>query len=130
MAEPIPNLLFKYLGEEGGIKTLENLTLMFSNPADLNDPFEFLPRLELSPQSRDDERTSKAKNQVRDYGRNSFIFCMTSKEHNVRMWDHYGDKHQGLMIQLVSERLWPNTVDGFSAFIMTPKSALTPWISR
>ncbi|WP_395717357.1 DUF2971 domain-containing protein [Prosthecobacter sp.] len=100
MAEPIPNLLFKYLGKEGGIKTLENLTLMFSNPADLNDPFEFLPRLELSPHSRDDERTSKAKNQVRDYGRNSFIFCMTSKEHNVRMWDHYGDKHQGLMIQL------------------------------
>jgi len=100
MAEPIPNLLFKYLGKEGGIKTLENLTLMFSNPADLNDPFEFLPRLELSPQSRDDERTSKAKDHVRDYGCNSFIFCMTDKEHNVRMWDHYGDKHQGLMIQL------------------------------
>lgn len=100
MAEPIPNLLFKYLAVEGGIKTLEHLTLMFSNPADFNDPFEFLPRLELNPQSCGDERTSNAQDQVQLYGCNSFIFCMTKNEHNVRMWDHYGDKNQGLMIQL------------------------------
>ena len=100
MAKPIPDLLFKYLDAEGGIKTLENLTLMFSNPADFNDPFEFLPGLKLSPQSCGNERTYKAQHQVRHYGRNSFIFCMTDKEHNVRMWDHYGDKNQGLMIQL------------------------------
>lgn len=95
----IPDTLFSYLGTKG-IAVLENLELMFSNPADFNDPFEFLPRLELQPLSCGDERTSKAQHQVRLYGCNSFIFCMTDKEHNVRMWDHYGDKHQGLMIEL------------------------------
>jgi hypothetical protein len=89
--DPIPTPLFKYLDEEGGIKTLENLTLMFSNPADFNDPFEFLPAL----------NETRPVNEIRDrYARNSFIFCMTKREFNVRMWDHYGDKHRGLMISL------------------------------
>lgn len=97
----IPEILFKYL-DAGGLKLLENLELMFSNPADFNDPFEFLPSLlsELKDDSCGSDRTSKTQQVVKKYGCNSFIFSMTDKEHNVRMWDHYGDKHQGLMISL------------------------------
>lgn len=101
-AKTIPPVPVSYLGTPG-IAILENLELMFSNPVDFNDPFEFLPRLtdvRLRTQSCGDERSSKARHIVRDYACNSFIFCMTDKEHNVRMWDHYGERHQGLMISL------------------------------
>ena len=38
----MPQILYKYLDAEGAIKTLENHTLKFSSPLDLNDPFECL----------------------------------------------------------------------------------------
>lgn len=37
-----PPILYKYLDPEGAIKTLENCTLKFSSPLELNDPFEGL----------------------------------------------------------------------------------------
>lgn len=98
-AKPIPDTLVSYLGIKG-IAVLERLELMFSNPADFNDPFEFLPKLPLRKESCGDERAAKARDGVRLFGLNSFIFCMTDQEHNVRMWDHYGDGNRGLMISL------------------------------
>ena len=38
----IPPVLYKYLDAEGAIKTLGNLSLKFSSPLSLNDPFEGL----------------------------------------------------------------------------------------
>ncbi len=99
-SQEVPNVLFKHL-DAGGIKVLENLELMFSNPADFNDPFEFLPCLTpCNEESCGEERAYQAQKLVRHYGLNSFILSMTDKEHNVRMWDHYSDRHQGLMISL------------------------------
>lgn len=45
--KPIPDTLFKYC-DAASIAALdgEQAQLMFSKPADLNDPFEFLPGLE------------------------------------------------------------------------------------
>lgn len=37
-----PAILYKYLDADGAIKTLENHTLKFSSPLELNDPFEGL----------------------------------------------------------------------------------------
>ncbi len=99
LTKPIPKVLVSYLGIRG-IAVLENLELMFSSPADFNDPFEFLPKLDLPKESCGNERDARAAKAQRLYGFNSFVFCMTDKEHNVRMWDHYGDGHRGLMISL------------------------------
>lgn len=48
-----PKILYKYLDAEGAIKTLENCSLKFSSPLELNDPFECLYGA-ISQKSRDE----------------------------------------------------------------------------
>ena len=120
--KPIPDVLFKYC-DAGAIAALdgEQTQMMFSKPADLNDPFEFLPDLEwlFNLQARkllelgfesvglpqDTWAPSfliseLAKDWKREISLHWFVTSFTSADHNVRMWAQYGGNHTGIKLTL------------------------------
>lgn len=115
MSEPqqflIPDTLFKYVDAKGGLATLEGETVsvMFSKPSDLNDPFECLPSLnglscdpsEFGPECK--HLASPVLSANADYWRQEielhwFVTSFTQAERNVRMWAQYGKDHKGMSI--------------------------------
>lgn len=105
----IPDTLFKYVNAEGGLATLKDSTvsIMFSKPSDLNDPFEFLPSLDGLPCDPAaltlDCRylVSPFLSATADYMRQEvelhwFVTSLTSADRNVRMWAQYAVNHTGI----------------------------------
>ncbi|MCX6851678.1 MAG: hypothetical protein NTY98_22480 [Verrucomicrobia bacterium] len=105
----IPDTLFKYVNAEGGLATLKDATVsvMFSKPSDLNDPFEFLPSLDglscdpaaLTLDCR--HLVSPLLSANADYLRQEvelhwFVTSLTSADRNVRMWAQYAMNHTGI----------------------------------
>lgn len=120
--KPIPDVLFKYC-DAGAIAALdgEQAKMMFSKPADLNDPFECLPGLEwlFNPPARELLRrgfesvglpqdtwapgflvSELAKDWKREISLHWFLTSFTSADHNVRMWAQYGGNHTGIKLTL------------------------------
>lgn len=107
---PIPDTLFKYVSADGGLATLQEkeVSVMFSKPSNLNDPFEFLPSLDNLSFKPDelkdfDYLTSPFLSATADYLRHEielhwFITSFSRAEHNVRMWAQYGGDHRGICI--------------------------------
>jgi len=107
----IPDTLFKYVNAEGGLATLKDATVsvMFSKPSDLNDPFEFLPSLDgLSCEPAEMTRNcrhlaSPLLSANADYLRQEielrwFVTSLTSADRNVRMWAQYAVNHTGIKL--------------------------------
>ncbi len=107
----IPDILFKYVNAEGGLATLKDATVsvMFSKPSDLNDPFEFLPSLdglscdpdELTRECR--HLASSLLSANADYLRQEielhwFVTSLTNADRNVRMWAQYAKDHTGIKL--------------------------------
>ncbi len=116
----IPDTLFKYC-DEGVLAGLNDGTMMFSKPIDLNDPFEFLPDLhflfgKLEPKTLSDLAlasghiasetpsgfllTKLAHHWIRKVSGDWFITSLSAAEHNVRMWAQYGGNHAGIKLTL------------------------------
>lgn len=108
---PIPDILFKYVDAEGGLATLkgENVSVMFSKPSDLNDPFEFLPSLnglscdpsEFGPECK--HLASPILSATADYLKREielhwFVTSLTKADRNVRMWAQYAGNHSGIKL--------------------------------
>lgn len=78
-------VLFRYLGEEGTLKTLGNGSLLWSNPASFNDPFDCHPDLLVPPPVHDivhklrqllfDLTTSASKPRFKKPGRMAEVVC-------------------------------------------------------
>lgn len=83
------------------------VSVMFSKPSALNDPFEFLPSLATFC-FRPDEKPSKHKNLAsfnlsksgkylrEGIEKHWFVTSLTKTDRNVRMWDQYGGNHTGI----------------------------------
>lgn len=109
-ATSIPDILFKYVDAKGGLATLEGkeISVMFSKPSDLNDPFEFLPSLDnlsFKPDELKDFEylaspflSATADSLRYEIELHWFITSFSRAEHNVRMWAQYGDDHRGICI--------------------------------
>jgi Protein of unknown function (DUF2971) len=116
----IPDTLFKYC-DEGVLAGLNDGTMMFSKPIDLNDPFEFLPDLhflfgKLEPETLADLAlasghsasetpsgfllTKLAHHWIRKVSGDWFITSLSGADHNVRMWAQYGGNHSGIKLTL------------------------------
>jgi len=107
---PIPDILFKYVTAEGGLATLigEHVSVMFSKPSDLNDPFEFLPSLDgLSFEHHElksfEHLESPFLSATADDLRQQielhwFVTSFSRARRNVRMWAQYGEHHHGICL--------------------------------
>lgn len=113
-------MIYKYCGfSEYSIDNIRNSNLFFSTPESFNDPFDSYPNINI-----DSENERKALGEIMrengvdkgffDQTSNAFltklalindraplsnvkhgITCFTSKDDNILMWSHYGNKHSG-----------------------------------
>lgn len=108
---PISDILFKYVDAKGGLATLEreSVSVMFSKPSDLNDPFEFLPSLngfsfnpsEFGPDNQhlaSPFLSATSDYLKRDIERHWFVTSLTTANRNVRMWAQYAANHTGIKL--------------------------------
>ncbi len=116
-------LVYKYLSPER-IDVLENGCIRFTQPLELNDPFESLPntlkvaeqeyesfvshheqnfRLKVDPRS-DDFFPEFLSEQFKILLSQNFLILSVSKNwNNLLMWSHYSDSHQGYVVGFDSE---------------------------
>lgn len=125
----IPDTLFKYLSAEGALATLKDkmVSVMFSKPSDLNDPFESLPSLEglscgpseFGPECK--HLASPVLSASADYWRQElekhwFVTSLTEADRNVRMWAQYAVNHTGIkftfnLSEIAHQKDWMVRVD-------------------
>ena len=97
IANPPPTMLYKYVS---GVRLLASLSLRFSPPGTVNDPFESrLPvlahvegtksKLSINPAEQTIGQTIDQR-----YG----ISCFSEQPANLLLWAHYADAHAGLVI--------------------------------
>ena len=125
----IPDTLFKYVDAKGGLATLEQkmVSVMFSKPSDLNDPFEFLPslnRISCDPSEFGSDckyLASPFLSATADYLKQEielhwFVTSLTTADRNVRMWAQYAGNHSGIKL----------TFNPASAIILGQKDWMRP----
>ena len=128
-----PNLnvscLYKYFKINSEFPTVNNLlTLRFSSPSLMNDPFEFLiGEIEKINKKQADnlikkgyrlKKTVKGINQYFDAEQNSIlkkqyeclnnhirIICFSTENSNILMWSHYTNNHKGFVIEYDIEKI-------------------------
>ena len=99
IASPPPTILYKYV-TSAGVRLLTSLSLRFSPPGAVNDPFESrLPvltqvegtknKLSINPV---DQTIGPTMDQT--YG----ISCFSEQPANLLLWAHYADAHAGLVV--------------------------------
>ncbi len=87
--ENISASLYKYSSYDINIvHSIKNEEIYFSDPFNFNDPFDPLIRVM-------DAIKSKDMKQILNYR----ISCLSSKWHDILMWSHYANKHQGICIE-------------------------------
>jgi hypothetical protein len=94
-----PTVLYKYV-MPSGVRLLTSLSLRFSAPGALNDPFEsrlpVLTSLRGDPSRFGINPDAQAVGQTSD--REFGISCFSEEAADLLMWAHYADAHAGLVI--------------------------------
>jgi hypothetical protein len=92
-------VLYKYV-TPSGVRLLTSLSLRFSAPGALNDPFE--SRLPVLTYLRGDPKrlgiSSAAQALAQKFDRQYGISCFSEEAADLLMWAHYADAHAGLVI--------------------------------
>lgn len=117
-----PIYLYKYVTGLTGINILKNLSIRFTQPNQLNDPFEMCvpivtkelnennyPEVLLKKHSDEEDgvetirvQSSDYQNEVLDYISRLFgVACFSTNPKNLLMWSHYANSHQGICIQFI-----------------------------
>lgn len=120
--------LYKYMSADRAAKFLEKLTIRFSQPSALNDPFECHLTLDRKSRSQlvedfyqsmkegglySEEQTLReraaanepvlvqvALKTYRDLRSSLGVLSVTECPLNLLMWAHYGDEHRGVVVEL------------------------------
>ncbi|CAH0184875.1 DUF2971 domain-containing protein [Peribacillus simplex] len=105
----IPQKLYKYQSlSERNIDSLKNNKVWFSNPKNLNDPFdcsalyydeEFLLNKLSNKNVFGIANSNDIKASLRFIQRMTKITCFTENPFNMPMWAHYGDNHKGICVE-------------------------------
>ena len=107
----IPNLLYKYLDADGGLKMLKCQNLQFTNASRLNDPFDCHPSLiDFSnvPETRckawppDIIKLLESSPYKRNW-ENAWICSLSKVNDALLMWSYYGN-HKGVCIGIDMEK--------------------------
>lgn len=77
------------------IDVLVNLTIRFTQPPHLNDPFESCPLMDRGNFKQPHEY---GKNHMKYQSRYTGILSLSRNFRNLLMWTHYGDEHRGFVI--------------------------------
>lgn len=103
-----PDKLYKYLGPAGFI-ALDSLTIRFTRPMDLNDPFEartpaFITSSSgglsygISTHGETGVLSPPQRNVLMSINEKYGISCFSETPDNLLMWAHYGQSHTGLVV--------------------------------
>ena len=116
-------ILYKYVGFDDALLTLENSTVAFSHLEDFNDPFE-CTTLGLY----DHVISKKNSNDViqQKFSRKYIISCFTKQPLNPLMWAHYADSHNGVVIAFDMDKAGLNDQD---KFIITAENGSIEYLS-
>ncbi|MCZ0871258.1 DUF2971 domain-containing protein [Peribacillus sp. AS_2] len=105
----IPQKLYKYQSlSERNIDSLKNNKVWFSNPKNLNDPFDCTALYydeevllnQLTNKNVFSIKNSKNINSSLEIlQRMTKITCFTENPFNMPMWAHYGDNHKGICVE-------------------------------
>ncbi len=91
--------LFHLTSEKYGLQALRNWRLKLSLIQDLNDPFELYAAALTDPRYR--AKFREFKNHVsKSYG----MICFSRHWSNPVLWSHYGDRHQGIALEIDVQR--------------------------
>ena len=123
-----PPILYKYLTCESARKVLQNQTLRWSVPGDLNDPYDIQFDLQLVVDKQavakrvlrklagNSARLKKEQAaiqqaltdleqglppylaEIREIMRNTKVLCLTSQPDNMLMWSHYAESYRGVVL--------------------------------
>ena len=108
----IPNMLYKYLDAEGGLRMMKYHNLQFTNASRLNDPFDCHPSLinfSNVPAEKCRVWPAKLVNLMTSsrYERNweKAWICSLSKVYEaLLMWSYYCNNHRGVCVGLDIEK--------------------------
>lgn len=84
-----------YMSAKYGLMALKNQRLKVSLYSDLNDPFELFSKSTKDRETRDLLRHIK-----HSYDKNYGLLCFSKTWHNPVMWGHYGDRYNGVALEL------------------------------
>lgn len=87
--------LYHFLSQDNAIKTLKNKRIKVSIINELNDPFEFLPRILGSNREANEKLFFKWKAEI---SKERGIVCFSKRWINPLLWSHYADKHEGFAL--------------------------------
>ncbi|CAA6678478.1 MULTISPECIES: DUF2971 domain-containing protein [unclassified Lentimonas] len=94
--------IYRFLGAESGLKTIEGNSLRIGRLKELNDPFEWLPAIVNQSGTNEEKEFNewcleRYTNQLHDkYG----LLCFTEKMSDPLFWSHYADSHRGMALQV------------------------------
>lgn len=88
-------LAYKFLPAEFALQDLIKREIKISTFPDMNDPFELLGGLPVSPSVA--QAFEVMINWLSEYGG---VLCLSQDWRNAMLWSHYGDKHNGMCLGL------------------------------
>ena len=95
--------LFKYVSEDTINNIGENSTIRFTQPCQLNDPFEMSPVYDESITDIDETGFLEKEDIIHFYNvlfnYNYLGLCLTLKSKSILMWSHYASEHRGVILE-------------------------------
>ncbi len=94
----MPMRLYKYMSLTSLKAVLQNNTIGFSLPKDLNDPFDYPTAPDVRDYGLFGSLTASLKGSI--WARYMGVCSLTRTATNSLMWAHYADKHRGAVIEI------------------------------
>jgi hypothetical protein len=93
-------LLYRYLPCDSAIKTIEGGSFRVSRILELNDPFEWIPGLDLVKPEAEDLVKWHMDRFLKEMNVNFGILSFSESIHEPVLWSHYADSHRGIAFEV------------------------------
>jgi len=95
--------LFKYVSEDTMEKIIGNCSIRFTQPCQLNDPYEMYPIYDESITEIDKTGFLEKEDIVHFlnalFNFNYLCLCLSLNNKSIPMWSHYASEHSGVMLE-------------------------------
>ena len=103
--------LYKFVGP-ARLNVLLDKDIRFTQPATLNDPFEFRCGAPEDPGHFEAKIHKKIEDESLRDSRNFGVLSLTEKEDSIPIWTHYADSHKGFAIGFDTSSEWLENARG------------------